>query len=78
LLPGREEEVGKWWGRVSMVQILYTCIYKWKNDICWNYSRNGGKGKWRRLVEGVYSSMIYLIYYKKFCKCHHVPYPEQK
>jgi hypothetical protein len=25
------------------------------------------------MVEGVNSSMIYLIYCKNFCKCHHVP-----
>jgi hypothetical protein len=32
------------------------------------------RGK-RRMVEGVNSSMIYLIYYKKICKCHNVPTP---
>jgi hypothetical protein len=28
-----------------------------------------------RMVEGVNSSMIYLIYFKKLCKCHNVPPP---
>jgi hypothetical protein len=26
----------------------------------------------RRMVEGVNSSMIYLMYYKNLCKCHNV------
>jgi hypothetical protein len=26
-------------------------------------------------VEGVNSNMIYLIYCKKFCKCHNIPSP---
>jgi hypothetical protein len=25
------------------------------------------------MMEGVNSSMMYLIYYKNFCKCHNVP-----
>jgi hypothetical protein len=32
-----------------MVQILGTHVYKWKNETCWNYSRNGerrDKGEW--------------------------------
>jgi hypothetical protein len=37
-------------------------------------SRNGEKGGERRAVEGVNSSMIYLIC-KNFCKCHNVPLP---
>jgi hypothetical protein len=27
------------------------------------------------MVEGINSSMIYLIHYKNFCKCHNVPPP---
>jgi hypothetical protein len=27
------------------------------------------------MTEGVNSSMIYMIYYKNFCKCHNVPPP---
>jgi hypothetical protein len=36
-----------------------------------------GERGWRRVVEGVNSSMIYLIYCKKLCKykCHNVPAP---
>jgi hypothetical protein len=30
-------------------------------------------GKLRRIVEGVNSSMIYLIYCKNFGQCHNVP-----
>jgi hypothetical protein len=27
-----------------MVKILYTHVYKWKNETCSNYSRNGRRG----------------------------------
>jgi hypothetical protein len=40
-----------------------------------HYFRNGGRGKKRRMMEGVNSNIIYLIYYKNFCKCHNVPPP---
>jgi hypothetical protein len=30
--------------RVNMLQILHTHGWKWKNETCWKYSRNGG---WR-------------------------------
>jgi hypothetical protein len=30
------------------------------------------------MMEGVNSSMIYLIHYKNFCKCHNVPYSTQQ
>jgi hypothetical protein len=55
-----------------MVQILCTHVCKWKNDTNWNYPRNGG-GRECIVVEGVNSSMIYLIHCKNFCKCHNVP-----
>jgi hypothetical protein len=29
---GRGKEVGKWWRRVHMVQILLTLVYKWGNN----------------------------------------------
>jgi hypothetical protein len=32
-----------------------------------------GEGRQRRMMEGVNSTMIYLIYCKKFCKCHNLP-----
>jgi hypothetical protein len=34
-----------------------------------------GEEEWRRMVEGVNSSMTYLIYCKNFCKCHSVHPP---
>jgi hypothetical protein len=34
-----------------------------------------GDGRQRRVLDGVNSSMIYLIYCKNFCKCHNVPPP---
>jgi hypothetical protein len=37
--------------------------------------RMGGKRRIKKNVEGVKSSMIYLIYCKNFCKCHSVPSP---
>jgi hypothetical protein len=33
------------------------------------------RGRRLRMVEGVSSSMIYLIYCKNLCKCHNVPPP---
>jgi hypothetical protein len=70
------EEVGEWWRKVDMVQMLYTHVCKWKNNIYWKYSRNGGIGRWRRMLEWLNSSKINLIYYKNFCKCHNVPPPK--
>jgi hypothetical protein len=35
----------------------------------------GEKDGWRRMMEEVNSSMIYLIQCKNFCKCHNVPWP---
>jgi hypothetical protein len=32
-----------------------------------------GRRKWKRMVEGVNSSLIYLICCKNLCKCHNVP-----
>jgi hypothetical protein len=43
LVPvGRGKEVEKGHGQVNRVQILCAHVCKWKNDTCWNYSRNGG------------------------------------
>jgi hypothetical protein len=25
-----------------MVEILYTYVWKWKNETCWSYAKNGG------------------------------------
>jgi hypothetical protein len=49
-----------------MVQILCIHTCKWKNDICRNYSKNGGWRECRRMVKGVNSS-------KNYYKCHSVP-----
>jgi hypothetical protein len=32
----------------------------------------------RRMVKGVNSSMIYLMYCKNFCKWHNVPHPRKQ
>jgi hypothetical protein len=58
-------------GRVNKVQILCTHVCTQKNDTCRNYSRSGRK-EYRRMVEGVNSSMIHLIYCKNFYKRHSV------
>jgi ferredoxin-like protein FixX len=54
-------------------KILCTHVCKWKNDIHWNYSSNGGGMK--ENSGGVHLSNIYLIYCENFCKCHNVPPP---
>jgi hypothetical protein len=38
---GMGEDVGRGYRRVNMVQILFTHVYKWKNDACCNYFSNG-------------------------------------
>jgi hypothetical protein len=38
------EDLGKECRRVNMVQILCKRLCKWKNENCWNYSRNGERG----------------------------------
>jgi hypothetical protein len=55
--------------RVKMMEVFWTHVGKWKNETCGNYSRNGGKGEKRRIMEGVNSVMINC---RKFCKCHNV------
>jgi hypothetical protein len=54
------------------VQMLCTHVCKWKNDTVETVP-GMGEGWWKRMVEGVNSSMICFIYYKNFCKCHNVP-----
>jgi hypothetical protein len=34
-----------------------------------------GMEGWLRMVEGVNSTVIYLMHCKNFCKCHNVPPP---
>jgi hypothetical protein len=63
------EGVGTRGRRMNMVQTMYTHACKHKNNTCWNCSRNhDGGGRWNRTVEGVNSSMIYLIHCKNLCK----------
>jgi hypothetical protein len=71
---GRREEVRKGCGRMNMVQILCTHVCKWENETCSNYSRNGGRGDKRKMMEGVNSTTMY---YKNFGKCHNVPPAQQ-
>jgi hypothetical protein len=54
---------------------MYTQASKCKNDTCWNYSWNLGRGRWRRMDEGVNSWMIYLIHCNCLCQCHNIPPP---
>jgi hypothetical protein len=72
---GREEEVGKEHGRVNIVQILLHMYVNGK--IRPVETILGMVGRFRRMVEGVNSSMINLIHCKNICKRHNVPHPEQ-
>jgi hypothetical protein len=67
---GKGEEGGKGHGRVNKVQILCPHVCKWENDICSNSGMGGRRVK--KSGGGANSSMIYLIYFKNFCKCHNV------
>jgi hypothetical protein len=40
----------KCWRRMIIIQILYIHVCKWKNDICWNFSRKAGREGWRRMM----------------------------
>jgi hypothetical protein len=40
---GRWEDVEKGYRKLNILQMLCTHVCKWKNETCWNYSRNGGK-----------------------------------
>jgi hypothetical protein len=59
--------VGKGGERVNMVQILCTHVCKWKKMRPIETSLRM-RGRKRRAVEGVNSSMTYLIQCKNFCK----------
>jgi hypothetical protein len=37
-------KIRKVWGRLNVVEILCTHVWKWKNETCWNNSRNGEGG----------------------------------
>jgi hypothetical protein len=68
--------VGRYWGTGVGGRMwcnkISTHVPKCKNDTCWNYSRNWGRGGWRRMVEEVNSCTIYLIHCNNLCKCHNV------
>jgi hypothetical protein len=51
---------------------MYVC--KWKNETCWNYSRNGEEGI--KENDGAVNSTM--KYCKNFCKCHNVPPVQQQ
>jgi hypothetical protein len=40
---------------VNMVEILCTHVWKWKNDTCWDHSRNGGEEKIKNVGEGEFN-----------------------
>jgi hypothetical protein len=42
---GRGDYIRKGCRRVNLVKILWTHTWKWKNETCWNYSRNGRRGE---------------------------------
>jgi hypothetical protein len=62
---------------VNMVQKMCTHVSQCKYDTCWNYSRNWGRRRWRRMVKEVNSCVIYLIHCKNLCKGHNVPPPSK-
>jgi hypothetical protein len=80
VLPGgvgtseREEDIGRECRRVKMVQILCIQVHRWKNEICGNYSMNGGEGI-KENDGGVNPTMIYC---KNFGKCHNVQPAQQQ
>jgi hypothetical protein len=41
---GRHKELRNGWRRVNMAETLHICIWKWKNETCWNYSKKGMGG----------------------------------
>jgi hypothetical protein len=56
---------------------MYTHVRKCKNDTCWNSTRNQGKED-ERAVEGMNSSMIYLIHVRTFVNATMCPQPAQQ
>jgi hypothetical protein len=49
-----------------------THLCKWKNDICCNYPRNGGREMKENSGGDAFKNYIFD---KNFCKCHNVPIP---
>jgi hypothetical protein len=54
---------------VNIVEILCIHVWKWKIIPVETIPGMGG------MVEGINSSMIYLIHCRNFCKCNNVPPP---
>jgi hypothetical protein len=52
---------------------MYTHVCKYKNNTCWNCSRNQGRGEGVEKWRGGTSNMICLIHCKNLCKCYNVP-----
>jgi hypothetical protein len=57
--------------RMNTVQIIYTYVYKYKNDAPWNCSSNQARGC-KREEEQMNSSTIHLTHCKNLCKCYNV------
>jgi hypothetical protein len=57
-----------------MVQI--PCIHVYKLKLVETIQGRGDR-VYRRMMEWVSSTMIYLVYCKNFCKCHNVPSAQQ-
>jgi hypothetical protein len=62
---GSDVEGGGLCRRVNMVQILYTDVCKWKNDTCWNSSRNGGRMK-ENDGGGEFKYIHFFLYFHSF------------
>jgi hypothetical protein len=63
-------------GRVNIVQILCTYVCKWKNDTCWNYSRNEGgaikeNDRWGRFKYDIFDIL------QEHFKCHNISHSAQ-
>jgi hypothetical protein len=69
---GRREEVGKGCRRMNMVQILCTHVCKWKMRPVETIPGMEGARGTKENGQGAEFDMIYLIYGKNFCRCHHV------
>jgi hypothetical protein len=64
-----------WWLVLYFITFIYyfqelcTHEWKWKNETCWNYSKNGERG----IKESDGEVNLTKIYYKHFCQCNNVP-----
>jgi hypothetical protein len=51
---------------VDMVEIFCTHLCKWKNETCWNYSRNGGE----EIKENDGGGKFKYDEFLGICRCH--------